>query len=73
MNKTYGSIDILVNNAVYLSGQYPEEVSDKDLAYSFDGIIGSVYKCIREVIPYMRGQKVWKYCEHRFYVRCGGS
>lgn len=57
MNKTYGSIDILVNNAVYLSGQYPEEVSDKDLAYSFDGIIGSVYKCIREVIPYMREQK----------------
>ena len=57
VNKTYGSIDILVNNAVYLSGQYPEEVSDKDLAYSFDGIIGSVYKCIREVIPYMRGQK----------------
>lgn len=57
INSIYGNIDILVNNAVYLSGQFPEEVSDKDLAYSFDGIIGSVYKCIREVIPYMREQK----------------
>lgn len=57
VNSIYGSIDILVNNAVYLSGQFPEKVSDKDLAYSFDGIIGSVYKCIREVIPYMREQK----------------
>ncbi len=57
VNNIYGNIDILVNNAVYLSGQFPEEVSDKDLAYSFDGIIGSVYKCIREIIPYMREQK----------------
>lgn len=57
VNCIYGSIDILVNNAVYLSGQFPEEVTDKDLTYSFDGIMGSTYKCIREVIPYMRKQK----------------
>ena len=57
VNCIYGGIDILVNNAVYLSGQFPEEVTDGDLAYSFDGIIGSVYKCIREVIPYMRERK----------------
>lgn len=57
VNCIYGSIDILVNNAMYLSGQFPEEVTDKDLAYSFDGIMGSVYKCMREVIPYMRKQK----------------
>lgn len=57
VNSIYGSIDILVNNAVYLSGQFPEEVSDKDLTYSFDGIMGSVYKCIREVIPYMKERK----------------
>lgn len=57
VNCIYGSIDILVNNAIYLSGQFPEEVTDEDLTYSFDGIIGSVYKCIRGVIPYMREQK----------------
>lgn len=55
--QNYGHIDILVNNAMYLSGQFPEEITDDDLAYSFDGILGSVYKCIREVIPYMRKQK----------------
>lgn len=57
VNRMSGSIDVLVNNAAYLSGQFPEEISDKDLAFSFDGVIGSVYKCIREVIPYMREQQ----------------
>ena len=57
---TYGKIDILVNNAMYLSGQFPEKITDKDLAYSFDGLISSVYKCIREVLPYMREQQYGK-------------
>ena len=54
VSSEYGHIDILVNNAMYLSGQYPEKITDKDLCISFDGILGSVYKCIREVIPYMK-------------------
>lgn len=56
----YGRIDILVNNAMYLSGQYPEEITDTDLSYSFDGLIGSVYKCIREILPYMKAKRYGK-------------
>lgn len=51
-----GHIDILVNNAFYLSGQFPEEITDEDILRSFDGVAGSVYRCIREIIPYMREQ-----------------
>ena len=53
----YGHIDILVNNAIYLSGQFPEEITDDDLSYSFDGTLSSVFRCIREVIPYMKQAK----------------
>ncbi len=49
-------IDILINNAVYLKGNNPEAISDEDLAYSLDGTLSSVYKCIREVMPYMKKQ-----------------
>lgn len=54
VEKAEGSIDILVNNAVYLKGQFPEQITDEELGFSFDGVIGSVYKCIREVLPFMR-------------------
>lgn len=52
-----GHIDILVNNAFYLSGQFPEEITDEDIIRSFDGVAGSVYRCIREILPYMRENK----------------
>jgi gluconate 5-dehydrogenase len=52
----YGRIDILVNNATTLAGQFPEETTDEQLQKSWDGVIGSVYKSIREIIPFMRRQ-----------------
>ena len=51
-----GHIDILVNNATYLHGQYPEQITDDDLKVSFDGILGTVYRGMREVLPFMKEQ-----------------
>ena len=53
--KKFSRIDILINNAVYMAGggKKPEEITDEDWAICMDGVSGSVFKCIREVIPYM--------------------
>ena len=49
-----GRIDVLVNNAYYCRGQPPEALDDADWAYGVDGTLSSVYRCIREVLPYMK-------------------
>ncbi len=56
--KKYGKIDILINNAVYLSGQSPEEMTDREWHYGIDGTLNSVFRCIREVIPYMKKKRI---------------
>lgn len=53
---TDGHIDVFVNNAFQIAGQFPEETTDEELLKSFDGTIGSVYKCIRELMPYLKMQ-----------------
>ena len=52
--ETTGRIDVLVNNAFYSRGQSPEALDDADWAYGVDGTLGSAYRCIREVLPYMK-------------------
>jgi gluconate 5-dehydrogenase len=49
-----GRIDVLVNNAFYSKGQQPEQLTDEEWAYGIDGNLNSVYRCIREVIPYLK-------------------
>ncbi|WP_162426541.1 SDR family NAD(P)-dependent oxidoreductase [Pontibacter pudoricolor] len=49
-----GTIDILVNNAFYSKGQNPEALTDEEWAYGIDGNLNSVYRCIREVVPYLK-------------------
>jgi NAD(P)-dependent dehydrogenase (short-subunit alcohol dehydrogenase family) len=56
----FGSVDILVNNAATASGNSPDKMSDDDWNFSMDAVAGSVHRCIREVIPYMREQKAGK-------------
>jgi NAD(P)-dependent dehydrogenase (short-subunit alcohol dehydrogenase family) len=56
----FNSIDVLINNAIYLKGNDPENISDEEWAYSVDGCLNSVYRCIREVIPFMKKQKSGK-------------
>ena len=53
-------IDILINNAVYSKGQSPENMTDDDWATGVDGTLGSVFKSIREIIPYFKSQKSGK-------------
>jgi len=50
----FKKIDVFINNAFYNKGNQPLAISDEDFAYSLDGNLGSVYRCIREVVPYMQ-------------------
>lgn len=54
VNEQVGKIDILINNAFYSKGQQPEQLTDDEWAYGIDGNLNSVYKCIREVIPFLK-------------------
>ncbi|SIT76229.1 SDR family NAD(P)-dependent oxidoreductase [Pontibacter indicus] len=54
MQQAAGRIDVLVNNAFYSKGQHPEQLTDEEWAYGIDGNLNSVYRCIREVIPYLK-------------------
>lgn len=53
---SWGRIDVLINNAMYSRGNNPENISDEDWQFSLDGVLGSAYKLIREVIPIMKIQ-----------------
>jgi NAD(P)-dependent dehydrogenase (short-subunit alcohol dehydrogenase family) len=53
VQKIYGSIDILVNNAITLKSGKPGDVSREDWNYSLDGVLASLNSCIRYVTPYM--------------------
>lgn len=57
IGQRFRKIDVLVNNAIYSRGQHPENMSDEDWNYGIDGVLNSVYRCIRAVIPYMKEQK----------------
>jgi NAD(P)-dependent dehydrogenase (short-subunit alcohol dehydrogenase family) len=49
-----GRIGALVNNASYVEGQGPLDLSDDQWARSMDGVASSAYRCIREIVPYFR-------------------
>ncbi len=53
----YGKIDILVNNAVYCKHNILENMTDDEWNYCIDGTLNSLFRCIREIIPYMKQQK----------------
>jgi len=50
----YGPPSVLINNAYYGRGQQPDSLSDTDFALSLDGSVGTAYRCLREVLPYLR-------------------
>lgn len=52
----YGQIDVLINNAFYLKGNSPKEMADEDFLYGLEGTLGSIQRCIREVLPYFSEQ-----------------
>lgn len=55
IDKLEGRIDILVNDAASITcgGKKPEEIDDAMWLNTMEGVAGNVFKCIREVIPFM--------------------
>lgn len=53
-------IDVLINNAFYSKGQSPEFMTDDEWDFGIDGSLSSVFRCIRDIIPYFKSQKVGK-------------
>lgn len=51
-----GQIDVLINNAAQYAGigKKSEDLSDDDWVRCIEGIAGSTFKCIREVLPFMK-------------------
>lgn len=58
--KKFGKIDILVNNAHTARGNSQENMSDEDWNYTMEGVVGSVHKAIKAIIPIMKQQKAGK-------------
>jgi gluconate 5-dehydrogenase len=50
----YGAPSVLINNAFYSRGQQPDGLPDADFALGLDGSVGTAYRCLREVLPYLR-------------------
>lgn len=50
----HGLPQVLINNAVYSAGQQPDALTDEQFAQGLDGSAGSAYRCLREVLPYLR-------------------
>jgi NAD(P)-dependent dehydrogenase (short-subunit alcohol dehydrogenase family) len=50
----HGKINVLVNNAYYSEGQFPETMTDEDWQTGIDGTLSSIFRCTREIIPYLR-------------------
>jgi NAD(P)-dependent dehydrogenase (short-subunit alcohol dehydrogenase family) len=50
-------IDVLINNAFYCEGNSPDNMSDLQWEKSMDGVLGSVFKCIREITPFFKKNK----------------
>lgn len=52
-SERFGSIDVLVNNAGISRQQVLSDITDADLEELMSVNFGSVFKCCREVLPYM--------------------
>jgi NAD(P)-dependent dehydrogenase (short-subunit alcohol dehydrogenase family) len=57
IDEKFGKIDVLINNAYTTKGFGQENITDEDWAYTLDGVLTSVYKCIREGLPLLKKSK----------------
>ena len=57
INKEYGGIDILINNAGFAQFSMFDSLSDDDWHKMIDTTLSGAFYCIREVLPYMIHQK----------------
>lgn len=56
-NTTFGSVDVLINNAGYGIGGSFEELTDTEVRTAFDVNVFGTINTIRHVLPYMRQQQ----------------
>lgn len=49
-----GKFDILINNAFFLRGQSPTEMTGEDFSFGLDGCLTSMFECIRESLPLLK-------------------
>jgi gluconate 5-dehydrogenase len=56
VKKVQGAIDVLVNNAMYMESNLPDKMTDAQWERGMDGVLNSVFRCTREVVPYMKGK-----------------
>src|SRR5690625_7973322 len=52
-----GAIDVLINNAFYFTGQDPLSMTDEEWSYGIEGTLNTIYRTVREVIPYLKKSK----------------
>jgi NAD(P)-dependent dehydrogenase (short-subunit alcohol dehydrogenase family) len=49
-----GKLDVIINNAFYSKGQSPETMTDNEWETGIDGTLNSIFKSIRNSIPYFK-------------------
>lgn len=54
ISRRENKIDVLINNAFYIKGQDPYEMTDEEWSIGIAGSLSSVFKCIREILPYFK-------------------
>jgi len=54
--KKSGGINILINNAYDAKKNRLADMTDKEWNYTMEGCLTSVFRCTREIIPYMKKQ-----------------
>jgi NAD(P)-dependent dehydrogenase (short-subunit alcohol dehydrogenase family) len=60
VHQKFGKIDILVNNAHTARGNSQENMSDEDWNYTMEGVVGSIHKAMKVIIPIMKQQQSGK-------------
>ena len=58
--ENFSRIDVVINNAHSSKGNALDGISDEDWAVTMDGVLGSAYKSVREVAPYLKQQRAGK-------------
>lgn len=56
----HGKIDVWVNNASAVKGRGQNIIDDENWAYTMEGVLGSVHKCLKVISPVMKNQNYGK-------------
>jgi NAD(P)-dependent dehydrogenase (short-subunit alcohol dehydrogenase family) len=54
--KEYSKIDVIINNAFYSKGRSPETMTDEEWSFGVDGVLATVFRSIRAIIPIFKEQ-----------------